>query len=760
MFRDSENETVEIEGNVQIIYQDQHLSCQRARINLRAKTVDAIGDVLVVTPEATIGGERVILDYSNSTGMIFQGYVQSGTVFFEGSLIHKTSETDYLSEDAKYTTCTTCPEAWSFSGKNIRAELGGYAYIKNTLLRFAGIPVFWLPYLIVPLKSDRQTGLLTPELESSGSGGVAISQSVFWAMSRSQDATFTLKNYELRGLKGLTNYRYVLTDKSSGELDAGFLQDRVFANDKRLNNFRNADSKGDLVNRWFLRYNHYYDMPEGFVVRAQLNNASDLQYPQDFPLETLNHGDAAMENRVSVTKNTDGTHYSADASYYKNMLQSDPLAGNNDSVHRLPELRYSKVQSKIGTSDFLYSLDLNYVNFARSNFAYDDLVTSAKGRHIKAGPGAACADIDWEKNPACSPVRDGTYNPNDDLIRTGQRLDFRPTLYRPIRFENLDLLPQVSYRETQYTFPVGETKHNARRYVRAEISAKTTFSKIFGDKTELQGDRYKHEVQPELRFTTIPWIDHLSHPFFGSSASTETQFSNQENISDLDLNGPYGLQFDYNDRVYDRKLVTFALVNKLTRKTWVAGTPQYLQFLTWRLAQSHDLYQAENSANPEPWSDILSDLRLYLNRLEIYQRANYYPYQRVTNTSTRVRVYNRELDFFEVAHILAYSGITPGSKVNRDLRTEDISYSAKKGFKWFDFVGKLTYDQNPAEGKNYLKSWGYGAQVKLPGDCMFFNVTHYRITGGDTNFKLSFNFIWDGKDSPRLSEQMLDSFGF
>lgn len=762
MDRDNENEIVELNGNIQIVYQNQHLRATRARINFRSKSIDAIGNVVVTTPQATIAGSRVILDYESSTGVIIDGYVQSGNVLFEGSQIQKISETEYIANDAKYTTCTTCPEAWSFSGSRIRADMGGYAYIKNSFMRVADVPIFWLPYMIVPLKSDRQSGILTPGFEVSDSGGIAYSQSYFWAMSRSQDSTWTLKNYELRGLKGLLNYRYVLTEDSSGELDLGYLRDRVFAESGRLNKFRSQDALNTSVDRYFVKYSHYYEMPEGITHRAQLNNASDLQYPIDFAEETQNNGDSAMENRMSVTKNTNSQHFSVDTSYYINLQQANPLGGNDDSVHRLPEVRFSQAQSKIGSSDFLYSFDLDYVNFARPGFAYDNLVTSPQGiKYISsAGTSPICSTPDWETDPTCYATRDGTYDA-DDLIRTGQRLDLKPTIYRPIKLENLDLLPRLTYRETQYTFPVGDNPHSTRRYIRADMSARTTFSRIYGDFSKLQSERIKHEIQPEVSATTIPWLDHPQHDFFGDFEADEVPYSSQESVSDADLNGPAGLQWDYTDRLYDRKLITFGFTNKLTRKIWTQGAPEYLQFVNWRLAQSYDVYQSERNPDSQPLSDLLSDLKIKLKYFDVYQRANYYPYQKVTNTSTRVRVNNDKGDFFQVEHLHTYE-ISPGQDVDFNRQTEEYTFSLKKSVNWVDLVGRFNYSVNSKQGDqiNYLKSWGYGAQFKVPGDCLYFDVTHYRVTGGDNNFKFNIAFVWDGQAKPPISDNLLDTFGF
>lgn len=774
MIRDNDNETIELDGNVQVVYKTEHMSCNHALINLRSKTLDARGNVLIVSEQANVGGDRILLDYGNETGMIFNGYVQSGRVSFEGNLINKLSDSEFIANDARYTTCTTCPEAWSFSGNRLRAELGGYAYIKNAIMRFSGVPVLWIPYLVVPLKSDRQSGLLTPGFETSSSGGFAISDSYFWALSRSQDATFTLKHYEFRGWKGDLDYRYVLNENSSGELEMATMHDKVFGSDPRLNAFRDVNEQGEPIDRWFIKYQHYYEMPDGYIQRAQINTASDLQYPKDFPLETQNLGDSDMESRASLTKNTLSRHYSVDASYYNNLLQSNPEAGNDDAVHRLPELKFSQAETRIGNSDFLFSMDADYVNFARAGFGYDHLNAAydptlpstgpnANNRHIatNSSPDPICATPNWEQDPNCSVNRSGSFDPTTDLIRTGQRLDVQPTLYRPIQIGALDLLPKVSYRETEYAFPVGNDSFYARRYIRAELGARTTFSKVYGAENP-SGDRIKHEIEPDLTYTEIPWIYQPNNPFFGPSQQAETPSYNQLNVSDANLNGPEGLQYDYSDRVYDRKVATLGITNRLTEKKWVSGTPQYLQFLSWRVAESFDIFQAQQSnlPNRQPWSDFVSDLKVNLGKLQIYQLLDYYPYQYVTNNSSRIRLTNDGGDFVQLEYLLSYN-ITPGVAVDKTTRTEYYTIAAKKRFRWIDFIGKINYDANPSDQAGVgIKSWGYGAQIKMPGDCFFFNILHYHVIGGDTNFGVSFNFIWDGKEIPNLPDSLLGSFGF
>lgn len=108
--------TLILRGNVQIIFKDQHLKAQWARVNFRARTIEARGRFTLTSPLATIGGESVLLDYESDTGTIIDGYVQSGPTLFQGEEIAKLGPEEYLANEASFTACSNCPETWLFTG--------------------------------------------------------------------------------------------------------------------------------------------------------------------------------------------------------------------------------------------------------------------------------------------------------------------------------------------------------------------------------------------------------------------------------------------------------------------------------------------------------------------------------------------------------------------------------------------------------------------------------------------------------------------
>lgn len=272
---------------------------------------------------------------------------------------------------------------------------------------------------------------------------------------------------------------------------------------------------------------------------------------------------------------------------------------------------------------------------------------------------------------------------------------------------------------------------------------------------------YKHEVTPELSFVSIPWISEGTHPFFGDSA--RTPYSANTNISNNDLNSPWGLQFDYYDRVFDRKLLNFGLVNKWVEKISSEDKPnQYVTRAIWRLGQSYDFYQEEiHAENPQPLSDLNSELMFYFDKFELYQRASYFPYYSVTNLSSRIRFPFERDSFIELSHLRSYNNLTPGQSIDVNQRTEDVTLYIKKNFLNFAVLGRGTWDTNLSNlsgGK--LKSIGFSAQIKLPGDCWYLTIAQYQVTGGDSVFKFNFDFIWDPEKRPSLPEEFLNQIGF
>lgn len=766
MFRDLTKKTVRLKGNVQVVFKGQHLSCDKAMLNLQTQQITAEGHVILYNEKAHVEGDRIVFNYHENTGFIYNGFVQSGQVVFQGEVVEKIGEDHYLATNAEYTACETCPPGWSFSGRKIDAEIGGYARIQRPVFRIGGVPILILPSLIVPLKSARQSGVLVPSMDFSQKGGVALSGIYFWAIDRSQDVTLTARWYKLRGYKILEDYRYVLSKDSYGHVQGAYMED------KRLHEDYSFPSNGN-IDRWFLNYDHYQDLPNGFVHRADIRQVSDLRYTRDFPEEIQGHGDSALENKMSITKTTENQYSSVEADYYTNLLKNYPVQPNEDAVHRFPEIRYSYKERRLLENGPLVRFDLDYTNFTRDRWNYDDLilcssiatnpVTQCPSKYVPAGSHLVTKSDGSQVTQVIEPVgargevyHDGNFSraaTTPDLWRTGQRLDLQPTVSYPFQIlRKVDLIPSVTYRETQYRFNVTQPTETTgfestaeRRYVQTDIKAKTEFSRVFGDLNDPKSERWKHSIEPEFGYSQIPWMKTPNHPFFGDYRGL--QYSRQyEPISDTDIGNPStGVQFDYNDRTFERRVVNYTIDNRITRKFWVDGTPDYRTVTLFRIGQSYDFNEAQRDKS-HPWSSIDSLLDMRFEHFETLTTASYNPYAHKTNTSARLRGMVTPKNFVQLGYTQNFIldqdyALTPGG--------ETRTYGVGGGFvsRYFEMEGQVDF----SDITHQVNGWRYGLNIRPPGRCWVIHVDHTYVLNGDPQIHASLNFDFGGETTSEVS---------
>lgn len=751
MFRDLDKKLMKLDGNVQVIFQGQHMTCDHAVVDFKNEKITATGHVILTNERVYLEGEKIVFNYKNDTGTVYKGFVQSDQVVFEGDVIEKVGKDRYIATNAFYTACETCPAAWSFSGKKIDAEMGGYARIKRPVFRIVGVPVLLLPSIIVPLKSARQSGVLVPTMDYSDRGGLAIGATYFWAINKSQDLSITPKWYEFRGYKGLGEYRYVLSEQSRGELKGAWIHDRAFQQE-----LQEKYDYPESFDRWFAQYDHIYELPGDYVHRANLKALSDLRYLRDFPDEVSGYGDPAVENKTSVSRSTDDQYVSAEVGLYTNLLKSYPLSSNDDAVHRFPEIRYSLKEKQIGEWGPLVSMNVNYVNFARAGHSYDDLVNNGTGGARVLQP------ISTANNGTLGPhgevLRDGQYDPATDLMRVGQRLDIMPKIAYPFHLgRKFDLMPQLSFRETQYRFNPPESAERpattdtpgfnstaARRYAQADFGIKTEFSRVFGSLSDPKANRWKHSLEPELNYSQILWSRRPNHPFFGDQEGG--QWNRQfEPLTDAELNSLNNkVQFDYNDRTYEKQVVDFAINNRLMRKLWFNGTPDYQTPVIFRLSQSYDFNEAR-STTPHPWSAVNGLLNMRFTHFETYTTASYWPYARVSDLNTRVRFMLTPANFLQVNYTDSYA-LNEESKVTG--RTSNYGVGAGINSKYLDAQGGVDFASDQATKDFKMSQWHYAAIIKPPGRCWTIMLDHRQVVGGDRQIHASLNFDFGGGPPP------------
>ena len=142
---------------------------------------------------------------------------QEPDVYFYGNTIEKLSARSYRLTRGGFTTCVQPTPRWEVTSASVVINLNDYAVARNILLRVKGVPLMYLPVLYYPIRDDeRATGFLMPTYGSSTLRGQALSNAFFWAIGRSQDATFFHDWFTRTGQGAGAEYRYVAGQGSYG----------------------------------------------------------------------------------------------------------------------------------------------------------------------------------------------------------------------------------------------------------------------------------------------------------------------------------------------------------------------------------------------------------------------------------------------------------------------------------------------------------------------------------------------------------------
>lgn len=737
LIRDNEKNIVLLEGNVQIIYQQQHFKADAVEINVRKKKAHLKGNVHIQSLDYEIGGDEIDLDYLSNQALIINGYVKSNNVRFQGALIEQRGPQNFYVVDANYTTCTNCPSTWSFNSHQIKAELGGYAFLKNTFLEISGVPILWLPYLIIPLKNERQTGFLPPEFGYIPNRNLIFSQSFFWAISPSDDATITFKNYELGGLKEIIEYRYALTDYSFGQFSFSNFNDKVFASSKLLNIYRNPNEQNTSFRRWSIQGYAQHEFKPDINARLKINLISDLQYPKEFYDEFKNYADGGLENGLMLNHSSKHTTTQFNAYYYKHLLESNPAASNDSAIHKLPEVKFDSTLYQIADTPFFASTAIQFDSFYREK-KWDDISTNGKQKYVTNDANdPSCDHIADGTMRACHPISDGVYNETNDILRTGRRINsqFNITTKAFTPGEAVTILPKASYNLTNYFFDEGSSRYNTRQYVKFDIASRSRLYKIYDNNDSKY--KYKHEFIPEITYSNIPWVEQEAHPFFGNIAHGEKPYSSRNNLSDADINDVYGVQYDYYDRIYDRHLVTLTLLNRVIRKNTEINN--YQNTLDFRLSQSYDIYQVQQSkyGARQPLSDLSGTLTYINNQFTLSNQFNYYPYVDATNSSTSLSYLNEKQQYFKIGY---------NTKRTEEPTTDDVLLAMGFVTKYVNLLSGFIIDTSTnSTSDSRVKQFSMIAQLKPPGECWAINFYRDQKVGNSAEWKVKFEFSFDGK---------------
>ncbi len=279
---------------VDIKYGDTRLQADFVRYVPSTKDVTALGNVILDQGTSRLSAEKLTYNLDAETGVFYnaRGYAEP-SYYFEAQRVEKISKEEMVLHDATFTACTQPVPYWSFKVGHGLIRQNDYAYLHNLRFKIGHAVVFYTPYLVWPVKSDRASGLLFPEFGFSRRSGTVISNALYWAIRRNMDATFYLDYMSLAGYGNGLEYRYVPSENGRGYLTGYFIRDQIA---------KQEHAPGVPTNRWVINYGHNQAFGDGWHLVANANFISDFNYYRDFERDLRLSTNPQAVSNLFVTK--------------------------------------------------------------------------------------------------------------------------------------------------------------------------------------------------------------------------------------------------------------------------------------------------------------------------------------------------------------------------------------------------------------------------------------------------------------------------
>jgi LPS-assembly protein len=276
-------------------------------------------------------------------------------VAFRAEKLEKIGPRTYRLTNGGFTTCAQPTPRWHMTGSSGTIVLDKRAVLKNAVLRVKDVPVFYVPLIYYPLDDDdRSTGFLLPTYSTSSIKGTGLSNAFFWAIDRSQDATFYHDFYSKTGMGYGGEYRFSASPGSNGDVRLYILDE-----DEQVNEVGTVVREAHRT--YDLRGQASVGLPRGFRLYGRSEYVSDITTKQ---LYQQNLAEASRRDRFvgfNLNGNIGRYRIAANVEQRDAFLETPQIDGTVDQSTRrqgqLPKVNLSAAEKPIGRSRVYFGVN-------------------------------------------------------------------------------------------------------------------------------------------------------------------------------------------------------------------------------------------------------------------------------------------------------------------------------------------------------------------------------------------------------------------
>lgn len=529
---------LEGQGNVELQREQMTLKADQVWVNRETQDMEATGNVSVDDPEWKVKqAQRMQFNLGNETGMIENGdlFLEKGHLTLSGSRIQKVEGQTYHLDEGIFTTCLcdSGPPTWKISADQIDVTREGSGVIRRGTFYIMDVPVFYIPYGLFPVNTERQTGFLFPEFGTSSKSGFRYMQPFYWAIDKSSDLTLTT-DVETRARLGLMGeYRKVFSKDTKADLELSYFNELFRSNpdsaikDRTIAGCHNVSKPSGIttdcdvipVQRWsatgiyrqmgseWTTYSDVALFSDDFFVRELTRNMR-LDFDRERDIKTMRYS----LSRVGFLRGWDNATLQGEFDYYQDFIQPD-----SRTLQRTPQLFFNGRQALWNTP-----LELRW----RANGINYISRDSPDGLRVDLRPELVLPFnlANYLHGALSVAPRETLYHLYDDSATT------KTATCIPNATPPPSILCTPSSKKRSFT------RNNSRELVEVNGNIGTSFERVFSlSGGDLQ--KIKHVVEPEMGYVFV-------------SRSRQSDIPIMDNV----------------DRVNHRNLVAFSLTNRFWGK--------------------------------------------------------------------------------------------------------------------------------------------------------------------------------------------------
>lgn len=313
------DERIYLWHNSSVFYEASQISADSMYIDLKKEQAFTYGSTTMRDGDQVLLGRDVAYDVKSQTGYLEDGLSRIEKSYYGGQEIRMVGNKVFDVDNGRFTTCDLeDPDFW-FTASKLRIYQGDKLVGKPVVAWVNHLPVFYFPFLVVPIRRGRHAGFLIPEPGYNNVDGKFLRDLAWYYPYKDYaDFIFSMDVMEKTGWKAKLNSNYTKRYSYDGFLRAAYQkQSRAF--------ITSYD--------WSLRARHHHDLGERAAFDADLDFISNKRIWENSGSLDENLAER-LSSSMSYRQPLLGSYLNVGATYTQDLV-------NDQAVLSLPSASFS-----------------------------------------------------------------------------------------------------------------------------------------------------------------------------------------------------------------------------------------------------------------------------------------------------------------------------------------------------------------------------------------------------------------------------------